>query len=693
MSYFRGNSVRQTTILLFLLTSITALGLTTLGFAVSDWLAAKSALRDRLESQAAIIRDNSRAALIFDDSEAATQTLISLKNDTNIVAAAIYDQNDILFASYGQDNYELPLNANIDSSQQTLNTHPSVSVPVIVEGEIIGHVLLVADFKQWVSQQVHRLSTVLGIFTLSVFGAALLSHWSQTIISRPILRLAATTRRITRSENYNLRAEKLSDDEIGHLVDDFNEMLNQVQLRDQKLKQNQDELEEKVAQRTVELTKITQELKDLAYFDPLTLLANRTNFDQQLQQAVLRANSGKGSFALLFIDLDRFKFINDSLGHSIGDKILVGIASRLRKCLDKEHLIARLGGDEFGIILPNISRRSDVSELADKLIAATNQPFDVNQYTLHLSISIGISICPDDGRSVQEMLKNADTAMYKSKERGRNIATYFDTNMRYQAERRLDIENKLREAFVQNQLSLHYQPRIDLNTKDVIGVEALIRWNDSTEGWISPSEFIPIADECGFISVIDEWVIERACHEMMTCFGGEPPALLMSVNLSTAHFIRKDLTDIIARILAKTGYPGNRLELEITENLFGPDTVDVHELLTEVTKLGVEISIDDFGKAYSSLSRLKHLPLHTLKIDQNFIADIGKDSDDETLVRTIINMAKNLKLKVVAEGVETSEQYEFIKRFGCDSAQGFLFCEPLPIDEFKHMLETSKEIT
>lgn len=664
--------------LMLLLTSSSALLLSAAGFAVNDWLSLRRSMFERLHAQAQIIGNNSIAALTFADPESAANTLASLKNEADIVAAALFGIENQLFSHYQRDNgsaipRHLPRHAS-----GAIDGNFFVVAPVILDGRTIGHIMLISDLSYWKERQYFHLFIAAAVLLLSLLLALLLSSRLQRLVSEPILQLAATARRVTEQRDYGLRAEKLSADEIGTLVDDFNGMLSQIQLRDHELQKIRDQLEEKVHARTLELSELAQQLEHQAYHDTLTGLANRITFDDHLRLAIDQARRYGQRLAVMFLDLDRFKVINDTLGHAVGDKLLVQVAQRLSACIRDSDTLARLGGDEFAVLLTQIRHDTDAAEVACKLTEAIADPIQVDGYSLHVTTSIGISLFPEDGGLAEAIVKNADTAMYRSKDRGRNQYTFFSSEMNSRAVRRLALETKLRQAIAEGNLSIHYQPRRDTHTLAIIGVEALARWHDAEEGPISPAEFIPLAEECGLIAAIDEWVLEHACKEMLTWCTNPDTPIRLAVNLSPAQFIREDLYEVVAAILRRTGFPGERLELEITESLFGPGSVDACSVLNQLCELGIELSIDDFGTAYSSLSRLKQLPLHTLKIDKSFVRDLGQDPDDEILVRTIIAMAHNLNLKVVAEGVETDRQYLYVKQYGCDTVQGFLFGRPIP---------------
>lgn len=671
-------SIRKKLTNLLLLTSLSVLSLATIGFAFSDYWHSKKQTLMIMQERAAIIGSNSLAALTFNDQKAARATLLSLNTQKTIVAAALYDAEAELFASYQRDNYPLPRVAP-DFNDGVYQDVQFVLSPIILDGEKIGSVLLLSELSGWREQQMSRLAVVLALFLLAVLAAIIISHRVQRYVTRPILALANTARAVTERQDFSVRAEKNSEDEIGELVEDFNEMLNHIQCRDNELNEVRDDLEKKVTERTSKLYDMTKRLEYQARHDALTGLVNRVSFDGQLQAALEYGLRRQTQQCVFFLDLDRFKAINDTLGHGIGDRLLVEVAKRLSNSLRKTDILARLGGDEFAVLLQDTSA-SQAAEVADKLIKVIHAPMRLDGYQLQVSTSLGISLFPDHGISVAEILKNADTAMYYAKESGRNRFSFYQREMNAKAERRLSVEGRLRHAIQEDLFQLYYQPKWDINSQEMVGVEALLRWNDEQEGMISPEEFIPIAEDCGLIEHIDNWVLETACREIASLFKGERPKLQLSVNLSVGHFIRQDVFQCVADTIEKTAFPGDCLELEITETVVSTEIVNLKQQLDSIRDLGIEISIDDFGIAYSSLSRLKQLPLNTLKIDRSFILDIGHDKDDEVIVKTIIDMAHNLNLKVVAEGVETPLQFEFVKSHHCDVVQGFLFGKPMPLD-------------
>lgn len=688
MAKHRRSLKRKLTIVLVLVSS-TVLALATLGFAANDWFSLRENILDRLSAQADVIGASSASALLFNDDQAAAQTLTTLHAEEEIVAAMLFDENKVLFASYTQDEKTLEL-ALPQAEEGRYQGYFYVKRPVTFYGERLGQIVLLLEPKRFEKLQLERLSLVAILFMTSLLVAVGLSNLTQRLITAPVLQLAATARRITQTQNYKLRAMSGSRDEIGDLADDFNAMLGEIERRDQELQAAQAELEAKVSERTEELLELTRQFEHQAFHDALTGLPNRMMFDRDLDRSISIARRSGYQLAVMFLDLDRFKAVNDTLGHAIGDRLLIVLAERLKEQLRDSDTLARLGGDEFAVLLVDTSPEA-VVEVAGKLIRVINQSIDIDSYSLRVTTSIGISVYPDDSEDAGSLLKNADTAMYFSKDVGRNRFSFYSREMNARSERRMQLENRLRAALAEHQLQVYYQPKYSAQTCQLVGVEALVRWNDPEEGFISPEEFIPLAEECGMIGDIDDWVTVQACRDLMSLSARGLPAITLAVNFSPAHFMHRGLSDRIEFALKSTGFPGARLEIEVTEAVVASEEEHLHEYLNQIRDLGVSLAIDDFGIAYSSLSRLKQLPINTLKIDRSFISDIGSDSDDEVIVRTIIDMAHNLNLKVIAEGVETEAQFEFVRQHGCDQIQGFLFGKPMPLEELFKLLEAGQD--
>ncbi|HJW26312.1 MAG TPA: EAL domain-containing protein [Rhodocyclaceae bacterium] len=424
-----------------------------------------------------------------------------------------------------------------------------------------------------------------------------------------------------------------------------------------------------------------------AHYDPLTGLPNRVLAHDRLLHAMGHSRREGTRAAAMYIDLDNFKQVNDTLGHTTGDGLLRQAAARLQAAMREEDTVARLGGDEFLIILNGLAHGDDTSAVAEKIIAAFAAPFPVDDRELVTSPSIGIAIYPDDGSDATELLRNADLAMYEAKEAGRNTYRFFDRKMNADAVERLNLLGKLRGAGDRHELVLHFQPQIDLHTGTVIGCEALLRWFHPEMGLVAPGRFIPIAEDSGLIVAIGNWVLREACRQAVAWQRAGLPPLVMAVNLSAVQFRHPDIYDTVVSALAETGLHPSCLELEITESILIRDTESVLEKATRLKELGLKLSIDDFGTGYSSLSYLKRFPVDKLKVDRSFVQDMATDSEDAALVQAIVQMAKTLGLKTIAEGVEDLPVLEKLRACHCDEVQGFLFGRPMPADDFQAYLE------
>ena len=432
-----------------------------------------------------------------------------------------------------------------------------------------------------------------------------------------------------------------------------------------------------------------ERLHYLAHYDALTDLPNRVLFLDRLNQALIRSHWHQCVVAVLFLDLDRFKYINDTLGHDIGDGLLKALTARLQKRVREGDTVARLGGDEFAILLEDISQAEDVSTLAAKLLDVFGQPFVIQGHELYITASIGISLSPNDGSTAAALLKNADTAMYRAKDVGKNNYQYYSADMSAAAFERLTLETSLRRALERQEFLLHYQPQIDLASGRVMGVEALVRWQHPEFGLLGPAHFISLAEENGAIVPIGEWVLRTAMTQAKRWREAGHPELCIAVNVSGRQFNEPNFVETLARLLSDTGLPASALELEITESVIMQNAEKTIERLRVLHEMGLRFAIDDFGTGYSSLSYLRRFPIHTLKIYKSFIRDLTEDGGDAEIVKTIIAMARNLKLEVVAEGVETREQLTFLQAQDCYAAQGYFLSRPLPVERMTERLMES----
>jgi diguanylate cyclase (GGDEF)-like protein len=444
-------------------------------------------------------------------------------------------------------------------------------------------------------------------------------------------------------------------------------------------------------QYSIERKRYQVQLEHQANYDALTGLPNRMLLHDRLKQAVY-AQRVPRAIAVVFIDLDHFKFVNDSLGHSTGDKLLKGMADRLRGVLREGDTVARLGGDEFVLILNDQSNEEVIFRTMQRITAQISQPMDIDGKELYLTCSAGISLYPQDGPDVDTLLKNADAAMYRAKEHGRNNFQFYTSEMNERVNERLQLENALRRALERKEFLLHYQQRVDLRTGVMIGTEALVRWMHPEWGLVRPARFIPLAEETGLIVQIGEWVLREACRQNRAWIDQGLNPGFVSVNLSTRQFRQEGLVRIVSRVLEETRLDPQLLEMEITESMVMHNVTAAVATLQGLKSLGVGLSVDDFGTGYSSLAYLKDLPIDALKIDRSFVRDIGTgdNAQDGVLAAAIVNLGHSLHLKVVGEGVETDAQVRFLKRHGCDEAQGFFYSEPVTPDSHAGTLSKIK---
>ena len=439
-----------------------------------------------------------------------------------------------------------------------------------------------------------------------------------------------------------------------------------------------------------EILKARASLNHLAHYDPLTGLPNRVLAVDRLKLAMIQAYRQDGRVAVLFLDLDNFKQTNDAFGHSAGDLLLKIVAQRLLTCVREGDTVARLSGDEFLLMLPDIDDVQDAATVAQKILTALALPCQVETHQIFIGASIGVSIFPDDAMDTEDLLRFADTAMFHAKQGGRNAWQFFASVMNERVRHHTRLENALRRALERNELELFYQPQVELKSGGIVGMEALLRWNSAELGRVSPAEFIPVAEEAGLIVPIGEWVLATACAQGRRWLDMGFSGLRVAVNISARQFRRKDFIPRVRSLLEASGLPPAMLEMELTESLLVEAEGDVIVALNELRLLGIRISIDDFGTGYSSLSRLKKFPIGMLKIDQSFVRDVTTDADDAAIARTIITLGHSLRLKVIAEGVETEAQLEFMRQHGCNEIQGYLFSKPLPVDELTTLLREGR---
>lgn len=571
------------------------------------------------------------------------------------------------------------------------------------------------------------------IAVISLFATAVtmfvLSRW----VLNPILNLRAHLQKagetVDRPEQFVIRSER--DDELGDVMVTFNEMLvrsgenlRTIRKKEEALQQAHDELELKVQERTAALRQEIYERRQIeerlrehqqflfhsANYDELTGLPNRLLGLDRLGQALKAAERASRRGAMMFIDIDNFKEVNDTVGHARGDELLVELAHRLagalrendsvvhlsEKALGQKHApeeetVARIGGDEFMVILPEIELEEDAALVADRLCFACSETFFLGGHEIFITVSIGITVFPRDGQEPRDLMIAADTALYAVKESGRNGYRFFSPEMNSKLKERLEIETRLRAAVEKPELEVYYQPVVNVRTQQFVAVEALLRWRNEELGWVSPDRFIPVAEATGLIIPIGEWVLHEACNagQRLQALGFP---LRIAVNVSTRQFRGANFIETVKNVLGRTGLPADRLELEITESLLVDEQSEAIDTISELRDLGVRFSIDDFGTGYSALGYLRRFRVNTLKIDRSFVSGVTTSKQDAALTRTMITMAQNMGLEIIAEGVEEKGQHSFLQRHGCDFAQGYYFGKPMPLAKLCERLQSRRAV-
>jgi len=556
------------------------------------------------------------------------------------------------------------------------------------QDEVIA--VLAIDWKlDELSEQIARAQRMLAAGLLIGFSA---------LFALLMFAAARTRDLLTRQEQGRLRAQQALEDErdafeqkVQHRTEELNQMVRvlQVEVADRRRNENL--------------------IREVAFYDALTKLPNRTLFKTDLERALSEAKRRASRLAVMFIDLDNFKRINDTLGHNMGDELLRQAAARLSGCIrgedsiaglirsgtpeaDSGNRVARLGGDEFTVLLHDVGSSFNAAHVAQRIIEAFAAPFILDIYKVRVSPSIGIAYYPLDGSSADELLRNADTAMYNAKQRGRNTFSFYTRAMSESAYSKLALENRLRAATERKEFVLHYQPKYDARDNTLVGFEALLRWNDPQQGLIAPGEFIALAEETGLIVPISEWVIHEACRQIRAWLDCGATPVPVSLNISSLHFQHARLAPLVQSALAGHKVDATLLELEVTESLFLDDMESAISTLTRLREAGVRIAIDDFGTGYSSLSYLKRFPLDTLKIDRSFVQDLADGGDDAAICNAIVALGRILGLKVVAEGVENDEQARLLMAQGCEEMQGFLFGQPMPAEQATRLLLPAKVV-
>ena len=648
--------------LLFILMSVALVSTATVTivFSAYEITSAKEEQIESLGSLSKMLSPNITTALMFDDLDAVQELInpILIRSDVISIMVTSMTGEELVIAQSEDEDMEQSI---------------EVSTPLQLDMHDYG-ILKIRANNSYIQDRItfyFKFIMILMVFTFAI--SLILSLLLRRRFLNPILYLAQTANKITTSHDYSLRAKQLSQDEVGQLTSCFNAMLYNIE-------QRENSLENQVRLRTNELENANIQLQQYAYQDGLTDLPNRRYFYEKLQSLV----SIKGmKFALIFIDLDGFKEVNDSLGHDYGDLLLHQVATRLQSCITTKDTVARLGGDEFTLILEGVNSPDEASKIAEAVKSSLMQSIKVKKETVYVTASIGLTFFPADGLTVEELVRRADQAMYLSKNKGRNRYEFFSYAIEEKATEKRRLIEEIRTAIVKNQFELFYQPIFSIDGKSVPKAEALIRWNHPERGLIGPNEFIPVAEKNGLINDIGQWVKSQAIQDTVQFNVLSEKTIQVSVNTSPLEIDRAGCW-VDEWIVASKKYqlPANTILIEVTENtLMDPDS-SIQRQLKRLSTINIDIAIDDFGVGYSSLAYLQRLDIDILKIDRSFINDIESNDNSIALVKAIITMTHNLDVMVVAEGVETQKQYDLLKQLACDYIQGYIFSKAITKQEF-----------
>jgi len=640
---------------------------------------------DKAQTQASLIAASIESAIIFNDRDAAKNTLQFLKNDYSVEFACIILPGKIIFAEYSRDSHiekpKFDINTPVKFDDLHLDIHQEINVP----GSEPGYILMRSGLGKLNQQREYYVTILISVLLLSVGIAFILSLYLRKIITSPLEEMAKHANDFCNSTNYENRLDIKQGGEFATLAKGFNQLLDVVQEREKELEYHGTQLQKIVDERT-------EQLYQKAHFDSLTGLANRSLLHERLEHAIKTAERNDSNLAILFLDLDRFKVINDSLGHTVGDQLLKAVSERLKKLARSIDTFSRLGGDEFVLLIDNIKSPDDPARIAQRVIDSFSKPFQLDQQLLHVSASVGISIYPADGTKTEQLLKNADISMYHSKQKGPGNYCFYNQDMNTMSFKRLEFENHIRSALENEEFYLVYQPQININTDSICKAEALIRWDSDILGFVPPNEFIPVAEEMGIINQIGIWVISEVCRQLGEWKKEGLDDVMVSVNISASHLMVVDIIDHIKMEIAKNDISFSQLELEITEDVFLDNSERTIQVLKHLQRIGIHIAIDDFGTGYSSLRYLQQFPVDTLKIDGMFIQNLENCKTSQGIVISTIALAQGLDLTLVAECVENKEQLDFLANAGCNVIQGYYFYKPLPQEEFFALLLDNQKL-
>ena len=687
-------SIQKKLIFINLAATATALFFAVVMAIYGEYTSSRDAILDSLLTQAKIVGNNTTAALVFDDQKGAEDILQAFSEARDVRAAIIYDVEGHKLAEFikqdtGSGDGDI---SSLDTSASTIHTYNitentnfvldnniNVVHDIEFENEIIGRLFIQADVSHLYDDIFDYLAFTSSIAFVALALATLLLFRLSLTITRPIKKLTGLMDSVIKNNDYSVRLESSSSDELGILARGFNEMLAHIQVNDEKL-----------AHELTERYKAEKHLDKLAYYDVITGIPNRHSFQEKLEQAIESALKTNKLMALLFLDLDNFKTVNDTLGHKTGDLLLKQASSRLSNVIRQSDYLCRIGGDEFAIIIEHINDIEDVSTVTKKCIECLSNPFVFDGKNFFIGVSIGLSVCPDDAVTANDLLVNADMAMYEAKVNGKNNYQYFNKEMNVVHNNKYQLESDLRHAIELGQLELYYQPQIDMRSGELSGVEALMRWNHPERGMVAPDEFIPVAEETGLILQLGEWLLHTACHHAKIIEDSELKGITVALNISGMQIHEEDFIDTVWSALKESKATRNYLEFEITESILMDNSELVSRNINQLKSLGIHLSIDDFGTGFSSMGYLKSFPISKLKIDKSFITGLPHSDKDTAITQAVIAMSHSLNIKVVAEGVEHDSQVDLLRDFKCDLLQGYYYAKPMPFDDLFKLKNSSK---
>jgi diguanylate cyclase (GGDEF)-like protein len=607
---------------------------------------------DHLVTLGKIIAGNSNAAVTYDDAKVATEVLKTLKQEPDIQYGCTYDASGTLLALYEKETRQMCPRLHTGEEKTAVTaTGATYSQVISVDESPVGYLFLVSDLGQMKDRRKHFVNIAFVYLLVSLLGAIAFGLLLQRWITRPILELASVMQGVTESGDYSLRAAHAGTDEIGTLVTGFNLMLTEI-------KSGQENLQRQ------------------ALTDELTGLPNRRLFADRLRHALVIASRNQSMVALIYLDVDGFKLVNDTLGHSVGDKLLCEIASRLRPRVRASDTFARIGGDEFTVVAEGLHDLEGAELIAKDLLAQLSTPFSVDGHELSLTGSLGISIYPNNALDPEQLVRQADTAMYIAKGTGKNKFTVFSSEFGDAVQERMELESQLRGAADRKELTVHFQPEFEASTHRLVRFEALARWHHPTLGMIPPMKFIPIAEETGLIVPIGLWVMEQACIEACKWQEMSEAAIQVAINVSVVQLMRDEFVDGVVDVLNRTGLSASLLQLELTESVLLPRYQNIARSLSRLRALGVSMAIDDFGTGYSSLSYLQQMPFDFIKLDRSFLTQIARQGHSTATVQSIVDLAHTLGMKIIVEGVESTNELQLVEKLGCDEIQGYLMGRP-----------------